>query len=262
MEFGHGASLGADASVLDRSMLDNGVLDGGPVLASARAPGAHGLQLAFDPPPVGKLHGLRGQQRRDHIVGGVSKRAFDILAASSALTVLSPILLGVWLAVKFESRGPGLFRQRRGGYQGRPFYIYKFRTMRTCESRSITQAKKGDGRATLLGAFLRKYSIDELPQLVNVLKGDMSIVGPRPHALAHDRHFSTLDRRYAGRHRARPGITGLAQVSGARGPTDTHEKIFKRTAFDLQYCAGWSWKMDIGIILRTVKVLAKTQDAF
>ncbi|HVY88849.1 MAG TPA: sugar transferase [Hyphomonadaceae bacterium] len=247
MEFGQTASLGADAAVLGRS----------PKPAPAEL-----VHAAFDPPPIAKLHRACQPSRNDHVVGGVSKRAFDILAAGGALVLLSPALLAVWAAVRLESRGPGLFHQRRGGYQGRPFYILKFRTMRSCESRSIAQAKKGDDRTTPLGKILRKYSIDELPQLINVLMGDMSIVGPRPHALAHDRHFSTLDRRYAGRHRARPGITGLAQVSGARGPTDTEDKIFQRTTFDLGYVSGWSWKMDIGIILRTARVLAKDANAF
>jgi lipopolysaccharide/colanic/teichoic acid biosynthesis glycosyltransferase len=134
--------------------------------------------------------------------------------------------------------------------------------MTTRESKTITQAKQDDGRVTPLGRFLRRKSIDELPQLINVLLGDMSIVGPRPHALAHDRKFLTLDRRYAGRHHARPGITGLAQVSGARGLTDTEEKIRLRTEYDLAYVAKWSWTMDISIMLRTVLVVVRDRDAF
>jgi putative colanic acid biosynthesis UDP-glucose lipid carrier transferase len=201
-------------------------------------------------------------RRVDRIVGGPAKRAFDILAAGAALTVLSPALLLVWGLVRLESPGPGLFRQRRGGFQGRPFHILKFRTMRTCEGSSITQAKKGDDRTTLFGRFLRKYSIDELPQLFNVLAGDMSIVGPRPHALAHDRKFTTVDRRYMGRHHARPGITGLAQVSGSRGPTDTNEKIVTRLLFDLEYVTKWSWKLDVEILLKTVRVVIRDRNAF
>jgi lipopolysaccharide/colanic/teichoic acid biosynthesis glycosyltransferase len=195
-------------------------------------------------------------------VGGAVKRVFDIVVAAAALTVLGPILAIIWVLVRLESPGPGLFRQRRGGFQGRPFHIYKFRTMTTREGRSITQAKRDDGRVTRLGRFLRRYSIDELPQLLNVLLGDMSIVGPRPHALAHDRLFSGMDRRYCGRHRARPGITGLAQVSGARGQTDTHEKFLKRLEFDLKYVANWSPAFDVEIMARTVLVLFRDRDVF
>ena len=216
----------------------------------------------FRPPPITQMYAPAPPRRRDRIVGGPAKRAFDILAASAALVVLSPVLLGVWAAVRLDSPGPGLFRQRRGGFQGRPFYILKFRTMKTCEGSSITQAKKGDDRTTPLGRFLRKNSIDELPQLINVLRGDMSLIGPRPHALAHDRKFITLDRRYVSRHHARPGITGLAQVSGSRGPTDTNEKIIQRTLFDLEYVTKWSWKMDVEILLKTVRVVLRDRSAF
>jgi lipopolysaccharide/colanic/teichoic acid biosynthesis glycosyltransferase len=189
------------------------------------------------------------------VVGGVSKRIFDVVVAGAALVVLSPLLLLVWLLVRVGSPGPGLFRQRRGGFEGRPFRILKFRTMRICESRAITQARQNDDRTTALGRFLRKYSIDELPQLINVLKGDMSLIGPRPHALAHDRKFHTVDRRYAFRHCARPGITGLAQVSGSRGPTETDESVTERLEHDLRYVTKWSWKMDIDIFLKTFQVL-------
>jgi putative colanic acid biosynthesis UDP-glucose lipid carrier transferase len=216
----------------------------------------------FRPPPITQMYAPALPRRLDRIVGGPAKRLFDILAAGAALTVLSPALLLVWAAVRIESPGPGLFRQRRGGFQGRPFYILKFRTMRTCEGRTIAQAKKSDARTTRLGVFLRKNSIDELPQLINVLLGDMSIVGPRPHALAHDRQFTTVDRRYMGRHHARPGITGLAQVSGSRGPTDTNEKIIQRMLFDLEYVTKWSWRMDIRILLNTVRVVLKDRNAF
>ncbi len=218
----------------------------------------------FQPPPLHQLHARASssRQRRSRVVGGVSKRAFDILASGSALLLLSPILLGVWGAVRLDSPGPGLFRQRRGGFQGRPFFILKFRTMTTCESRTITQAKDGDARTTPLGRILRKYSVDELPQLINVLMGDMSLIGPRPHALAHDRQFIGMDRQYAGRYRARPGITGLAQVSGSRGRTETPEKVAERLRHDLRYVSGWSWAMDISILVRTVVMLLKDRSAF
>ena len=218
----------------------------------------------FQPPPLHERHAATGRRQTwtNRPVGGVLKRTFDIAASAAALGVLSPVLFSFWLAVRLESPGPGLFRQRRGGFLGRPFYVYKFRTMRTQESREITQAKQVDARVTKLGAFLRKNSIDELPQLLNVLLGDMSIVGPRPHALAHDRKFLTFDRRYANRHRARPGITGLAQVSGSRGPTDTDDKISERIGYDLDYVAKWSFIGDIRIMLKTVWVVIRDRNVF
>jgi putative colanic acid biosynthesis UDP-glucose lipid carrier transferase len=220
-------------------------------------------RVDFRPPPLQVRHG-RGNEfhRSSRVIGGVSKRAFDIVVASGALVVLAPALVGIWALVRIDSPGPGLFKQRRGGFEGRPFRIFKFRTMKTQESRSIAQARDGDDRTTALGRFLRKYSIDELPQLINVLKGDMSIIGPRPHALAHDRKFGAVDRRYAFRHRARPGITGLAQVSGARGLTDTNEKIVQRLEYDLAYVANWSWAMDIKVFFRTIRVLLSDRSAF
>ncbi len=216
----------------------------------------------FDPPPLKRLYAERARPSSSRIVGGPVKRIIDVLLAGSALVALSPFLLGVWAAVRIDSPGPGLFRQRRGGFQGRPFYILKFRTMKTCETKTITQAKDGDTRTTALGRTLRKLSIDELPQLINVLKGEMSLIGPRPHALAHDRQFVTMDRAYAGRYRARPGITGLAQVSGSRGRTDTPEKIAERLKYDLDYVRNWSLAMDISIIIRTVLMLLKDRSAF
>jgi putative colanic acid biosynthesis UDP-glucose lipid carrier transferase len=252
MDGGHGVSVSAGLQVR-RAAAD-------AVFPEAVTP------QAFRPPPVQERHGQAARRQTSAPttgkVGGPMKRVFDIAASGGALLVLSPILAGIWLAVRLESRGPGLFRQRRGGFQGRPFYIYKFRTMRTSEDRTIAQAKEADDRTTRLGKFLRKNSIDELPQLLNVLLGDMSIVGPRPHALAHDRQFSTVDRRYCGRHHARPGITGLAQVSGARGPTDTHEKIMQRMQYDLRYVADWSWGMDISILMRTVLVVIRDRNVF
>jgi putative colanic acid biosynthesis UDP-glucose lipid carrier transferase len=215
----------------------------------------------IDPPSLHERHG-RAKSSHSGKVGGVSKRIFDIFASGGALLVLSPVLAGIWLVVRVDSPGPGLFRQRRGGYQGRPFYILKYRTMKTCEDKTISQAKRTDDRTTRLGRFLRRTSIDELPQLLNVFFGDMSLIGPRPHALAHDRQFSTLDRRYMGRHRARPGITGLAQVSGSRGLTDTPEKIQQRTELDLRYVSNWSWGMDVEILLRTVLVLIRDRDVY
>ena len=243
-------------------------MDGSQGPFSAGLPTEMPATSSFNPPPIAAIHGratqkLRPRSRmRARVVGGVSKRAFDVVVAAGVLAVISPALLGIWALVRIDSPGPGLFRQRRGGFQGRPFYIYKFRTMRIAEGGVITQAKKEDDRTTKLGRFLRRFSIDELPQLINVLLGDMAIVGPRPHALAHDREFSTVDRRYAGRHHARPGITGLAQVSGSRGPTDTREKILDRMNFDLAYVTNWSWEMDAKIIVRTAMVVLSDRKAF
>jgi len=231
--------------------------------AVASAQDLIGERAVFRPPPLQARHG-RGSDLHSSakVIGGVSKRAFDLVVASSALVILAPALLGIWALVRVDSPGPGLFKQRRGGFEGRPFRILKFRTMKTQESRSIAQATDGDDRTTALGRFLRKYSVDELPQLINVLMGDMSIIGPRPHALAHDRKFGEVDRRYAFRHRARPGITGLAQVSGARGLTDTDAKIVQRLEFDLKYVTNWSWMMDLKVVLRTVRVLLSDRSAF
>ncbi len=190
-------------------------------------------------------------------VGGLSKRVFDILASASALVLFAPLLLLLALVIKLESPGPAIFKQDRGGYRGRTFRIWKFRTMTVMENRGVVQARIGDARFTRLGAFLRRSSLDELPQLVNVLIGDMSIIGPRPHAVEHDTKFEKIDARYPMRFAARPGVTGLAQVSGCRGPTETEEKIILRSGFDIEYVQAWSWGRDLGILGRTVNVLFK-----
>ena len=243
-------------------------MDGSHGEFAVRLPEKLSASPIFTPPSISELHGQDNCRSRAHlrmhsrVVGGVSKRVFDVIVAAGTLVVLSPALVGIWALVRLDSPGSGLFRQRRGGFQGRPFHIYKFRTMRTSEARTITQARQQDDRTTKLGRFLRRYSIDELPQLINVLLGDMAIVGPRPHALAHDREFSSVDRRYVGRHHARPGITGLAQVSGSRGPTDTREKVLERMDFDLTYVTNWSWAMDLKVILRTAMVVLSDRTAF
>lgn len=190
-------------------------------------------------------------------VGGWSKRAFDIAVASSCLVFFLPFLLLIALIVRLESPGPAIFRQLRGGFGGRPFRIWKFRTMTVMENHSVVQARPGDARFTRIGRFLRRSSLDELPQLVNVLIGDMSIIGPRPHAIEHDAKFGTVDSRYPMRFAARPGVTGLAQVNGSRGPTETEEKITTRTGFDVEYVQAWSWGRELAILGRTVAVLLK-----
>ena len=182
-----------------------------------------------------------------------AKRAFDLVAASLLLLACAPLLAMVALAIRLESRGPVFFLQRRYGFNQEPFRIIKFRSMTTLEdSATLTQVTAGDRRVTRIGRILRRTSIDELPQLINVLRGDMSLVGPRPHALAHDQQFERTIALYARRHNVRPGITGWAQVSGWRGETDTPEKVRGRIEHDLYYIDNWSIWFDLSILFRTV----------
>jgi lipopolysaccharide/colanic/teichoic acid biosynthesis glycosyltransferase len=193
-------------------------------------------------------------------VGGWSKRAFDVCASASALIVLAPLLAAIAIAVRIDSPGQSFFRQERGGLGAKTFRIWKFRTMSVTENRGVVQARHHDVRITRLGAFLRRSSWDELPQLINVLLGDMSIIGPRPHALEHDIYFHKVDATYAERFVARPGVTGLAQVNGCRGPTETEEKVKARTAYDVEYVRNWSWAREIEIVFATVAVLFWKKD--
>lgn len=180
------------------------------------------------------------------------KRAMDIAIAAILLVALAPLLLLVGLAIRLDSRGPALFRQTRYGFNQRTFRIFKFRTMSVMEDgAAFRQARRGDPRVTRIGHFLRRTNIDELPQLLNVLRGEMSIVGPRPHPVALDDSFDKRIARYARRHAVRPGITGWAQVHGLRGETDTPEKMQARIAYDLAYLDRWSVGLDIQIILMT-----------
>src|SRR3954454_23855548 len=184
------------------------------------------------------------------------KRVFDIFASAFALLVFLPLLVMVMVAIKLESPGPAIFRQRRTGYRGRVFTIYKFRTMTVTEdSAEVRQATKGDARVTAMGALLRKLSIDELPQLVNVLKGDMSIVGPRPHALAHDEYYGALIPTYAARFRAKPGLTGYAQINGFRGEIRDTRCMSDRVAADNSYIEAWSPALDLAILARTIPLI-------
>ncbi len=181
-----------------------------------------------------------------------AKRCIDVLFAGVAFTALLPMLAIVAVAIKLDSPGPILFRQKRCGFNGRCFQIYKFRTMTVLEDGpSIIQAKFGDERVTRLGALLRRTSIDELPQLLNVLEGCMSLVGPRPHAVAHDNQFDKMVRNYAYRRRVKPGLTGWAQVNGCRGPTPTTASIERRVEYDLWYIDNWSLRLDLVILLQT-----------
>jgi Undecaprenyl-phosphate glucose phosphotransferase len=181
------------------------------------------------------------------------KRIFDLVLASLALVALSPLLAVVALAISIESPGPVIYRQARRGFNGDMFMILKFRSMRVTESGyQIKQAVKDDPRITRVGRFIRSTSIDELPQLVNVLIGQMSLVGPRPHAISHDEELSRQLAAYAARQRIKPGITGWAQVNGFRGETSSHEQIEGRVAHDIYYIDNWSLLLDIWTLILTV----------
>lgn len=194
---------------------------------------------------------------------GLVKRSSDFMYALAILAVLSPLMLLVSLGVKLTSPGPAIFRQRRYGLDGKEIVIYKFRTMTVTEDGdTIRQAGKRDPRVTPFGRFLRKTSIDELPQLVNVLQGRMSIVGPRPHAVAHNEMYRKLITGYMLRHKVRPGITGWAQVNGMRGETDTVEKMRERVSYDLDYLRNWSLRFDAYIMGKTLWVVMKGQNAY
>ncbi len=182
-----------------------------------------------------------------------AKRAFDFLAASAAVILLAPFALIVAALIKLDSPGPVFFLQRRYGFNQKPFRIIKFRTMTTMDDGAVVkQGKDGDSRITRVGGFLRRCNIDELPQLLNVIRGEMSLVGPRPHALAHDHHFMERIALYARRHNVKPGITGWAQVNGFRGETTTDDKMKGRVEHDLYYIDNWSMLLDLSIILLTV----------
>ncbi|KAA5602911.1 undecaprenyl-phosphate glucose phosphotransferase [Blastochloris sulfoviridis] len=188
----------------------------------------------------------------------LQKRTFDILAAAALLLLLMPLLLGVAALIKLDSPGPVLFRQRRNGFNGRVFRIWKFRSMTTAEDgATIRQAVRDDARVTRLGRWLRRTSIDELPQLWNVLAGDMSIVGPRPHAVAHNNDYTRRIANYALRHHMKPGLTGWAQVNGYRGETPHLSLMERRVEHDLWYINNWSIWLDIRILATTTRVLLK-----
>jgi Undecaprenyl-phosphate glucose phosphotransferase len=186
---------------------------------------------------------------RDHAI----KRVFDFSAALGLLLVASPVLALIALLVKFDSSGPVLFRQRRNGFNQREFRVFKFRTMSTLDDGDvIQQATRNDDRVTRLGRFLRRTNLDEIPQLLNVILGDMSLVGPRPHAVAHNCEYEERISLYARRHNVKPGITGWAQVNGFRGETDSIDKMKRRVEHDLFYIDNWSALFDIKILLMTL----------
>jgi putative colanic acid biosynthesis UDP-glucose lipid carrier transferase len=191
------------------------------------------------------------------------KRLSDVILSLLILLLIAPIMLAVAIGVKLSSPGPVIFRQRRNGLNGEEIIVYKFRSMTAMDNGDVVrQATKGDVRITPFGAFIRKTSLDELPQFINVLQGRMSIVGPRPHAVAHNEMYRQLIKAYMVRHKVKPGITGWAQVNGHRGETDTIDKMQARVEYDLEYLRNWSLGLDLVIILRTLKSMAADAKAY
>jgi putative colanic acid biosynthesis UDP-glucose lipid carrier transferase len=194
---------------------------------------------------------------------GVVKRLMDVVLSSIAIVMLLPLLIAIGLMVKSSSSGPVIFKQRRYGLDGREIFIYKFRTMTVTEDGDrIQQATRNDQRITSVGRVLRRFSLDELPQLINVLKGNMSLVGPRPHAVAHNEEYRKLIKGYMVRHKVLPGITGLAQVNGCRGETAHLDDMRARIEYDLDYLRHWSPALDVKIMLRTVLLLFTDRKAY
>lgn len=198
-----------------------------------------------------------------HGWSGFKKRALDMLLASLMLVVALPVMLVVALLIKLTSRGSVIFKQRRYGLDGEEIVVYKFRTMYVSEDGDrVTQATRDDPRVTPVGRYLRRYSLDELPQLINVLQGRMSLVGPRPHAVAHNEQYRKLIEGYMVRHKVSPGITGLAQVNGCRGETSDIEEMRRRVHYDLDYLRHWSLMLDLKILAKTVAVLFRDEKAY
>ena len=198
----------------------------------------------------------------------VIKRIFDILGSAIGLILLLPLLILVAIWIKIDSKGPVFFMQNRWGTGAQPFQIYKFRSMTQATSsassdgETVVQTTQNDMRVTKVGTFIRRTSIDELPQLINILKGDMSIVGPRPHAVGHNKEYRGLVKGYMLRHKVKPGLTGWAQIHGFRGETDTIDKMEKRVEYDLEYLRNWTPMLDIYVILRTVKLVVTGKNAY
>jgi putative colanic acid biosynthesis UDP-glucose lipid carrier transferase len=226
-----------DVFVFDLIQCRTGDLDGLPVVALCETP-------------------FNGYQ-------GMVKRMFDVVVSAAILLLISPLLILIALAIKLTSSGSIIFKQRRYGLDGQEFVVFKFRSMTVSEDHGeVRQATKNDSRVTRVGAFLRKYSLDELPQFFNVMQGRMSIVGPRPHAVAHNEEYRRLIKGYMVRHKVRPGITGLAQVRGYRGETVSVDDMRKRVESDLDYLRNWSIGLDVRIILRTVGLMLSDDSAY
>jgi exopolysaccharide biosynthesis polyprenyl glycosylphosphotransferase len=230
-----------------------------PDLAAYRGGGDTG-------PEVGKLRLLRLADRPMRGFAGAAKTVEDYVLALGALAVAAVPMALIALAVKLDSPGPVLFRQRRTGFNNKDFFVFKFRTMyhEHADYDVQRQVEEGDPRVTRVGAILRRTSLDELPQIFNVLRGEMSFIGPRPHApgtRAGGTLFEEVTDRYAARHRVKPGLTGLAQVRGYRGKTDTEEKLILRVESDLEYIENWSLWLDVVILVRTLLAVARMRNA-
>jgi exopolysaccharide biosynthesis polyprenyl glycosylphosphotransferase len=213
--------------------------------------------VSFAAPPARRFHGW----------GGIAKRAIDVAGAVLGCLCFASVGPFIALLIRLETPGPVLFRQVRIGLDGTAFRMWKFRTMHlsATEETGLNQARRGDPRVTRVGAWLRRLSIDELPQFLNVLVGEMSLVGPRPHApgtCAGGRPFEQVTWRYAARHRVRPGMTGLAQVRGWRGETETEDKLLHRVESDLEYIENWSFWLDFAILARTLWVVLRGENAY
>ena len=240
------------ASSVDREAARSASASGEP----SRQATVHYLTPLIAPTRVGLL------TRNASAAASGSKRLLDILASSIALLMFLPLLLVIAVAVRLETHGPALFRQRRTGLNGKIFTIYKFRTMAVAEDDDIRHATKNDSRVTPLGLVLRKCSLDELPQLLNIVKGDMSIVGPRPHAVSHDELYGAQIPAYNLRFRTKPGLTGLAQVSGLRGEVQALSCMADRVGADNTYIDNWSLGQDLLIILRTIPLMFRDPNAY
>ena len=214
-------------------------------------------------PALPRLRAARDKNMRRRLSDRPAKRVLDLLVTVPLLALLAPVLAAIALLVRLDSKGPVFFRQTRTGLRGRPFMILKFRTMTVLEDGdTVVQASKDDARTTRVGRFLRKTSLDELPQLFNVLKGEMSLVGPRPHAMAHDRHYGAIIDHYAFRQRVKPGITGWAQVSGHRGATPTIETMQVRVHHDVWYAQRVNVALDLRILLATPFAILGQRNAY
>ncbi|HMF67184.1 MAG TPA: undecaprenyl-phosphate glucose phosphotransferase [Phyllobacterium sp.] len=206
--------------------------------------------------PVSGTIAIEIQRPPLSVLERAQKRCLDIGVASFALLMLAPLMLTAAILIKLDTPGNVIFRQSRRGFNGRPFEIWKFRSMSVSENgHTVTQATKQDARVTRVGRILRKTSVDELPQLWNVLRGEMSLVGPRPHALAHDNYYDQVIGNYVYRHHMKPGLTGWAQVNGFRGETPTIDLMEKRVEYDVWYVSNWSIWLDLKIMLRTAAAL-------
>lgn len=225
----------------------------------ARAAWTHGLA----PSRVGSLAALRLARAPLSLRDRVLKRAFDMVAGTVLLTVALPFFAIIAICIKLDSKGPVFFRQRRNGFNQSEFRILKFRTMTTLDDgATVRQATREDSRVTRVGRFLRRTNIDELPQLINVLAGEMSLVGPRPHALAHNNEYSKKIWLYARRHNVKPGITGLSQIYGYRGETKSLDRMSKRVEYDLRYIDSWSLFLDVKILASTLLSRKSFQNAY